>query len=130
MKKSIIKILALTFVVVMACTMLVSCFGPNADPDKAKASLEDAGYTVVLNKGDGLISGALLPDGVDATLVAYKDGEYIAISYYEEAADANDAWEDAQEEAAKLEEKYEGIVCKKFGKMIYVGTEQAVKDAK
>ena len=130
MKKTIIKILTLTLVVVMACTMLVSCVGPNSDPEKAKDALEDAGYVVVLNTGDGLISGALLPDGVEATLVAYKSGEYIAISYYEDTKALNEAWEDAKESAQELEDEYEGIVCKKSGKMIYIGTEQAVKDAK
>lgn len=130
MKKTIIKLLALTLVVVMACAMLVSCGGPNADPEKAKEALEDAGYTVVLNTGSGLISGAMLPDKLEASLVAYKNGEYIAISYYKDAKDVNEAWDDAQEEAEKLEDKYEGIVCKKSGKMIYIGTEQAVKDAK
>ena len=130
MKKSIIKVLALTLIAVMMCAVLVSCVGPNANPDKAKAALEDAGYTVVLNKGEGLISGALLPDDVEASLVAYKNGEYIAITYYKEAAGANEAWDEAQEEAKELEDEYEGLVCKKSGKMIYIGTEQAVKDAK
>ena len=130
MKKTIIKLFALTLVVAMACAMLVSCGGPNADPEKAKTALEKAGYTVVLNTGSGLIGGALLPDELEASLVATKNGEYIAISYYKDAKDANAAWEKAQEDAKKLEEQYEGIVCKKSGKMIYVGTEQAVKDAK
>ena len=130
MKKSIIKVLALTLVAVMMCAVLVSCGGPNANPDKAKAALEEAGYTVVLNKGEGLIGGALLPNDVEASLVAYKNGEYIAITYYKEAAGANEAWDEAQEDAKELEDEYEGLVCKKSGKMIYIGTEQAVKDAK
>lgn len=129
MKKSI-RIIALALVTVIACLALVSCGGPNADPEKAKAALKDAGYTVVLNTGDGLISGALLPDGVEAQLVAYKDGEYLAVSYYDDTDALNEAWEKAQDEAEKLEEEYEDLVCKKSGKMIYIGTEQAVKDAK
>ena len=128
MKKSI-RLIALALVTVMACLALVSCGGPNADPEKAKDALKDAGYTVVLNDGDGLIGGALLPDGVEAQLVAYKDGEYIAISYYDDTDALNDAWDEAQDEAKELEEEYEDLVCKKSGKMIYVGTKQAVKDA-
>jgi hypothetical protein len=128
MKKSI-RLIALALVTVMACLALVSCGGPNSDPEKAKDALKDAGYTVVLNDGDGLIGGALLPDGVEAQLVAYKDGEYIAISYYDDTDALNDAWDEAQDEAKELEEEYEDLVCKKSGKMIYVGTKQAVKDA-
>ena len=47
----------------------------------------------IRNDGDGLIGGALLPDGVEAQLVAYKDGEYIAISYYDDTDALNDAWD-------------------------------------
>ena len=130
MKKSIVRILALSLVAVMMCLALVSCGGPNSDPEKAKEALEDAGYIVVLNTGEGFISGALLPDGVEASLVAYKDGEYLAVSYYDDTEALNEAWKDAKEDAKELEEEYEGIVCKKSGKMIYIGTEQAVKDAK
>ncbi len=130
MKKSIIKVLALALVAIMMCAILVSCDAPNADPEKAKEALEDAGYAVILNQGGGFISGALLPDGVEATLVAYKDGEYLAVSYYEDTEALNEAWEEAQDDAKELEEEYEDIVCKKSGKMIFIGTKQAVKDAK
>ena len=47
MKKSIIKVLSLTLIAVMMCAVLVSCGGPNADPDKAEKALEDAEYTVM-----------------------------------------------------------------------------------
>ncbi len=124
MRKSIIKILAFSLVAVMMCAILVSCAAPNADPKKAEKALKDAGYVVVLN------DTAFLPDGVEATLMAYKDGEYLLVSYYEDTEDLNEDWKDAQEEAKELEEKYEDIVCKKSGKMIFVGTKQAVKDAK
>ena len=130
MKKSIVRIFALSLVAIIMCVTLASCAAPNADPKKAEASLKEAGYVVVLNEGGGLISGALLPKGVSATLIAYKDGEYLAVSYYEDTDALNKAWEEAQDEAAKLEDKYEGVVCKKSGKMIYIGTEQAIKDAK
>ncbi len=125
MKNFIIKTLALTLVVVMACAMLVSCGAPNSDPDKAKEALEDAGYIVVL-----VDSGILLPDGVEASLTAYKDGEYLVVTYYNDKDALNEAWDEAEDEAKELEEEYEGIVCKKSGKMIFIGTEQAVKDAK
>lgn len=124
MKKSIIKVLAFTLVAVVMCAILVSCAAPNADPKKAEKALEEAGYIVMLN------DSAFLPDGVKATLLAYKDGEYLVVSYYDDTEALNEDWEDAQDEAKELEEEYEGVVCKKSGKMIFIGTEQAVKDAK
>lgn len=129
MKKNFLKITALALLAVMICTMLVACGGPNKDPEKAKEALEDAGYTVIFNDG-GLIGDHLLPDGAEATLTAMKgDDEYISIVYYEDAEAANEAWEDAKEDAKELEEEYEDIVYKKSGKIIYIGTKQAVKDA-
>ena len=130
MKKSIVRVIALSLMTIMMCIALVSCGGPNADPKKAEAALKDAGYVVVLNDGEGFISGALLPDGVEASLVAYKDGEYIAVSYFEDTKALNEAWDEAKDEAQKLEDEYENIVCKKSGKMIFIGTKQAIKDAK
>ncbi len=123
---------------VLACVLLVgcvftfaSCAKPNSDPEKAKEALEDADYAVTYVNEDTPIAGALLPDGVVATIVAFdKNENYIAITYYESKDDVNDAWEDAEEDAKELEEEYENIVCKKSGKMIYIGTEDAVKAAK
>ncbi len=133
MKKSIIKVLTLALALVMMCAVLASCAAPNADPEKAKEALEEAGYTVVYNDGKGLfgLAGAALPEGAEATIVAIKgDEEYIVITYYEDADAVNAAWDDAKADAEELEEEYENIVCKKSGKMIFTGTEQAVKDAK
>lgn len=129
MKKNILKITALALLAVMLCAMLVACGGPNKDPEKAKEALEDADYTVIFNDG-GFVGDYLLPDGAEATIIATKgDDEYISIVYYEDADAANDAWEDAKEEAEELEDEYEDIVYKKSGKIIYIGTKQAVKDA-
>ena len=122
--KNVIKVLSLALVMVMMLGLFVSC-GPNKDPKKAEEALNDAGYLVVLNDKD-----LLLPDGVKATLLATTDDDYILITYYEDADAVKEAWEDAQEEAKELEKKYEDIVCKKSGKMIYIGTKQAVKDAR
>lgn len=130
MKKTILRVVALALLAVMMCTALVACGGPNKDPEKAKEALEDAGYTVVLNDG-GLLGDMALPEGAEATLSAFKgDDEFIMVVYYEDTDALNDAWEEAQEEAEELQEEYEDIVCKKSGKMIYMGTKQAVKDAK
>ena len=123
--KKFARILAVALVAVTLCLTLTSCFGPAKDPADAKSALEDAGYLVVKVDTD-----LLLPDGVEATVLGTTDDDYILITYYEDSDAVNEAWDDAQEDAKDLEEKYEDIVCKKSGKMIYIGTKQAVKDAK
>ena len=101
-----------------------------AELNKAKAALEDAGYTVILNDG-GLIGSALLPEGAEATLVAVKgDDEYISITYYKDKDALNDAWDKIEDDIKEIKEEYEDVVCKKSGNMIYFGTKQAVKDAR
>lgn len=136
--KNVIRVLALSLVMVMMLGLLVSCGAPNKDPDKAKDALEDAGYEVIL--ADNEISAALMGgwyDGCEAVLMAYNeedDDDGIWIWYFEEKEDADEAWDDIEKFAEDLNEeaKEEDIdmVCKKSGKMIYVGTKQAIKDAK
>ena len=129
MKKTIMKISALAILVAMVCVMIVSC-APASKPEDAKAALEDAGYTVILNDG-GLIGSALLPEGAEATLVAVKgDDEYISITYYKDKDALNDAWDKIEDDVKEIKEEYEDVVCKKSGNMIYFGTKQAVKDAR
>ena len=123
--KKFVSIISLVLVAAMLCVSLVSCGGPAKDPADAKAALEENGYLVV--KVDTAI---LLPEDVEATVLGTTDENYILITYYETSDAAEAAWEKAQEEAKELEDEYENVVCKKSGKMIYIGTEQAVKDAK
>jgi len=111
---------------------------PNSDPEKAEENLENAGYIVSVS--DDKISMALAGgsyDGCEAVLMAYNeedDDDGIWIWYFEEKEDADEAWDDIEKFAEDLNEeaKEEDIdmVCKKSGKMIYVGTKQAIKDAK
>ena len=138
MKKSIVKVLALALVAVMMCAMLVSCGGPNADPDKALEALKENGVTWAV-KDDTVTPGLLKLAGIDGVDCVVSgtgkiDDEYahITIIYFDEAADANDAWEDVQEEAEKDKKDAEDSewVVKKSGKMIYYGTKNAIKAAK
>ena len=130
MRKTLIKITALALIAVMMCAVLVSCAAPNKDPEKAKEALEEAGYVVVLNDG-GALGDHFLPKGVEASLSAFKgDDEFIVIAYYESAEALNEDWDDAKDDANEYADKYEDIVCKKSGKMIFIGTKQAIKDAK
>ncbi len=123
MKKSIVKILALSLVAVMICMTLVAC-GPNSNPDKAAEALEEAGYTVITDENED--------EGI-TTVTAYNMEnmeDFIVIMYFEDSGDAKDAWDEVKDEAKEYEDVYDDFVCKKSGKMIYMGTKQAVKDAK
>ena len=134
--KTFAKVLALALVAVMMCAALVSCGGPNADPEKAAKALEEAGYEVHYTE-----VGAA---GIKAAVVAVKldeeaeKADFINITYYEDKEAANTAWDEAQDEIdeakASMAEMYgceeSEIVIKKSGTMIYVGTKDAVKAAK
>ena len=137
MKKTIVKILALSLIAVMMCLALVSCGGPNSDPKKAKDSLEDAGYEVLYasNKVEAVFLGGWY-DGCEAAIMASnEDDEAVWIWYFEEKEDAEKAWEDGLEKYAdelKEEAKEEDVdlVGKQSGKMIYIGTKKAINAAK
>ena len=141
MKKAI-KLIALSLVLVMTVLALASCAAPNADPDKAKTTLEKNGYTV--QKLSGKIStttiSAIIGEDVDCVITAEKIDEeaetleILCVLYFEDAEDANDAWKKAQEYADSIKEKSENAeesdwVVDKAGKMIWFGTKNAVKAA-
>lgn len=139
MKKAI-KLIALSLVLVMAVLALASCAAPNADPDKAKASLEDNDYEV--QKLSGKLStaaiSAIIGEDVDCVVTAQKlDKEEekldaICILYFEDAENANDAWEKAQDYAKDAKDddvEDSDWVVEKSGKMIWFGTKDAVKAA-
>jgi len=141
MKKAI-KLIALSLVLVMAVLALASCAAPNADPAKAKETLEKNGYSV--QKLDGKISttaiSTIVGEDVDCVITAEKIDkeaeslEILCVLYFEDAEDANDAWEKAKEYADSIKEKSEDAaesdwVVDKSGKMIWFGTKNAVKAA-
>ena len=121
MKKSIVKVLSFALVAVMVCAILVSCGGPNKDPKKAEAALKEAGYTVAL------VEVKDEKTGLQTTVSAFKGTDMITIAYYDTKANAKAAFADAEKAAELLGDK---IVVKQSGKMVYMGTEQAIKDAK
>ena len=130
MKKSIVKILALSIVAVMMCVVLVSCGAPNSDPDKALASLKDNDYAAAEDKI--LVPTALRLLGVEDidTVISgtNKDGDHVTVIYFEDKAAANDAWEDVKEYFE--DEKDDDWTIKKSGAMIYWGTSAGIKAAK
>ena len=142
MKKTIIKVLALTLVAVMMCAILVSCDAPNADPAKALAALKDNGYTAekIDNEGLGALAiAALTAAGIsDVECVvsgtAKIDGkvEHVTIIYFEDDDAAKAEWEDVQKfmDDSKEDSDETEWVIEKSGNMIYYGTKNGVKAAK
>lgn len=126
MKKalSIIAVVALVAVLVVA---LVACVP--SKPEKAEANLKKAGYeTVVVKESDGKLAQITLAaygDGCVATVTGFsKDAkEGVNIVYFDSADNAKAYWE-----KHKDEEK-EGYKSGRSGKVVYVGTEAAVKAA-
>ena len=133
MKKTM-KLIALALVLTLSVLTLASCIPPNMDDDKAIAALEKNGYRAAHD--DVVIPLALKLLGVDdvedvVTASAYIDDkfEHVTIIYFEEADDAKAAWEKVKEYAEDEDKKEEDTdwTIGKFGKMIWYGTENAIK---
>ena len=110
--KKILRTLCLAFVFVFVGIVLTACKPANIE--KAKAKMEDAGYTVVAyDKGkdaEGFV-GAF-----SATKVDLKDGGSGTIT----------AWLFDSKESAEKYQKAIGDTAVQDGKWVYVGTEAAV----
>lgn len=135
MKKTILRVVALALLAVMTCMVFVSCGGPASDPDKADKALDKEGYKVLhaTNKLEAVALGGWY-DGCEEVILATKDKDLIYVWYFDEKDSANNAWEKIEEFAKKInddaKEEKADIVIKKSGKIIYAGTEQAIKDAR
>ena len=135
MKKSI-RFLALSMVTVMLCVSLVSCGGPNANPDKALEALKKNDITWATK--DTLVTPIALRslgvDDIDTVVSGTGKIEdkyaHITIVYFEDKEDAKEAWETVQKYADSKKTDGDDWVCKKSGKMIYFGTKEAIKAAK
>ncbi len=133
MKKTI-RLIALSLVLVIAMMALASCGKPNADPAKAKAALEEAGYTATLINSGFTLTGASAVYGgnVKAVVTGVKlaDKEAVQIIYYNDADSANSAFENVKEYAEKQNNDEDSkIEIKKSGNMIWFGTKEAIKAA-
>ena len=132
--KKFTRVLCLTLVAVMLCAVLASCGGPAAKPADAEAALKENGYTVTTM--DGIVlsaaASALGLDKLEAVVAGFKENEAISIYYFEDADAATAAYEKVEKlyEEETKEDKDKEYVFKKSGAMIYMGTKQAVKDAK
>ena len=133
--KRILKISALTLAMLMMTLALVSCFGPAADPAKAEAALKENGYAVTMKDGKLVEAVAMLLgiDDLDAQITAISKedmDDFITIYYFETTEAADNAWNKIKEEAEEKNNEDTEVVIKKSGKVIYFGTQNAVKAAR
>jgi hypothetical protein len=70
-----------------------------------------------------------IDDVVTGSAVIDDKFEHVTIIYFDEVDDANDAWDEVKEYAEKEDKKEEDSdwTINKFGKMIWYGTEAAIK---
>ena len=113
-----------------------SANGPNSDYEKAAEALEDADYEVQVIDDDEYLDYVGV-DGLVAFVYASNDDEdMISIYYFDDEDDMLDAYEDLKDDfdEAKEQAEEEGedfdYVIGKSGKMIWLGTEAAIKAAK
>jgi len=130
--KRIISAVLVCILMVGCVFALASCGGPNKDPEAAKKALEDADYIVELE--DEFDEDSKL----EAAIEAYsEDGKnLIEIYYFADAKDAKEAYDEAKENLDDMKELYKelGIEAEielgKSGKMVWMGTKDAIKAAK
>ena len=116
----------LVCVLLLGCVFsLASCGGPNSDPEKAKESLKDEGYTVIPSLA------ALVP-GIKNAYSARKGSDWIELYYLTEDADLDAVYEYVEGLYNDAKEKDEDIdlVIGKNSDVMWFGTSDAVKAAK
>ena len=130
------KKLTSLLVVLFAAILLVGCAPKN--PEAAEKKLEDAGYTVTVDKQvQPGVYKVLGIDGVDAVVSAVRANEAteeeegsidtIYAVYFGDKADANEAFDTLEDEA---KDKDESFSIEKSGNWIFYGSEQGMKDFK
>ena len=132
--KNVLRLTTLALVLVMMLACLASCFGgPNADPEKAEEALEDNDYEVMVVDEKAALAFYGL-DNLECVVSASSEDEDdgIVIFYFEEKEDAKDAFDSKifEELAEEAEDELDDVVVKQSGKMIYIGTKNAIKAAK
>lgn len=116
MKKKIIAVVAIVALVAILGVCLVAC---NADSYKKK--LDKAGYTVTVFEADDVDEGVNIEWGLYAVKTSGVSMDMVTVAKYKSEKDAKKAEERG---------KNEHMSTYRSGKLVIVGTEQGVKDAK
>ena len=122
MKKKILSVVAVLVLAAILAVALVACIP--SDPDKAAENLANADYLVIPLPLLGIA-------GVDEAIMATNLKEGIVIVYFESSDAASEFYGDKDNEKFLQEELgLEDTVYKKQGKIVYLGTKEAVKAAR
>ena len=116
MNKKIISIIAIVAIIAILGVVLIAC---NASDYSKK--LEKKGYAVTVVNGDDDSSYDFIVNGTKASLGNGVSVETVTVTKYKKSEDAKKAYNDA---------KSNDIAVSRSGKIVIVGTEQGVKDAK
>lgn len=131
--KNLTRALALVLTVLLLSLSMVSCSTPAKNPEAAKKALENNDYIILSYIDDVNELKSIL--GKDMGLTVYlsaTDKTYeniIYIYYFESATDAKAAYAEAGKQMKRTADE-EGWVIKRSGKIIYMGTEDAIEAAK
>ena len=142
MKKRILTIVAVLALAAVLAVSLVACIP--SDPAKARENLEDEGFFVLPEALAQIFVGfgGLAVDGLDETVLATdislealqqekEPGEFILILYFDSSDNAKAFYEGDTIQKIKEEVDKDGTgQLKKQGKIVYIGTEAAIKAAK
>lgn len=133
MKKTL-KLTAICVVLAILCVCLVACIP--SDYNKAISNLKDDGYVVAAYaEGDIGFTAATASltlagvKNVTAFVTGIKSNEVISMVYFKDTAAAKDNYA-ALEKVFKDEDESKDMVIKRSGKVIYAGTENAIKAVK
>lgn len=126
MKKAL-KITGIIAVIAILCVCLVACI-PN-DYSKAEKNLKDEGYVAFSSTG---LSAALKLAGIEteAIVVGAKGTDSIALVYCKNSSVAKDKYNEIKEILVKFMDDGDEMPIKRSGKVIYIGTDAAIKAAK
>lgn len=157
--KKLARILSLVLVAVMLCATLASCGGPAKDPKEAADALKENGYTLlvdtdvsVIAKKDSEYIAITYCSDEEAATKAYEEAEAAIEKADEELKKAEDVLKEQQEkydamedgilkdaakialdaakEAVELAKNATNYKIGQSGNVVWMGTSQAIKDAK
>ncbi|MDR0697130.1 MAG: hypothetical protein LBF68_06355 [Christensenellaceae bacterium] len=129
MKKKFIVTLITLLIMTVLLSLLVACVP--SDPEKAKEKMSDLGY----KSATSLFGLMNIGDAVDGTYHGVKDSDSLFVIWFKNKDDAKEFEGAVQELIDSIKDnilfsaidtsKYE---YKRSGKVVYFGTEQAIKD--
>lgn len=140
--KKVVKILAFIMAVLMCIFAVVACSSdkdaeganamkPNTDPNKVKQALEGKEYMVTV-VDDGTVLETLGVSGLSSVISAVSNDkkDALAVYYFKDSDSAKKSYDVLKAEAEKSKKTYGNVSVGIFGKMIWYGTETAIKAAK